>query len=268
MPRPRASGSATASQSDAILFPSRHFQQITCFDAPTLLPIGSVSKDQTASGALARSGSGIAVAAGPRDAIVCRALFSGPAVLTALRLSQSELKQTNDLFHRHSGLLEGGLATLAAFVLITAIINRDWVYVLFAAWLFGNLRLGAISMGWDEQWLGSPIPLNWVSLIRKITVPVYYILTWTLFQALFKNDLPRVGHKRLLRTIQWLGPGLLVASIVLAVRFYLPLMWSIARFSIAVAVLIVGRLLTLPPSRTALWYTAPLALALLPTFSL
>ena len=267
MPPAGASGSATPSQPDAILFPSRHLRQLTCYDASTLLPIGSVLKDQSSSGTLAHSGSGVAVMSSPRDGVVCRALFSGPAVHTALRLSPSELKQTNDLFHRHSGLLEGGLATLAAFVLITAIINRDWVYVLFAAWLFGNLRLGAISMGWDEQWLGSPLPSDWVSLIRKITVPVYYILTWTLFQTLFKNDLARVGYKRLLRTIQWLGPVLLVASIVLPVHLYLPLMWTIASFSIVVVVFILGRLLTVAPSRTAFWYSAALALALLASFS-
>lgn len=258
---------AAAPAPQAIFFPSRHIQQISCFDISTFAPIGSVSKDAPASGALARSGSGIAVTSSPRDGVVCRARFSGPAVHSALSLSPSDLKHRNDSFYRHSGLLEGGLATLAAFVLITAIINRDWVYVLFAAWLFGNLRLGAISMGWDEQWLGSALPLGWVSLIRKITVPVYYILTWTLFQNLFRNDLPRVGHKRLLRAIQWLGPVLLIASIALPVRFYLPLMWSIASFSIAVIVFILVRLLIIAPSRTALWYSAALAIALLASFS-
>ncbi|MEA3087154.1 MAG: hypothetical protein QOC89_4851, partial [Paraburkholderia sp.] len=185
--------SEAAASATTTLFPSRHIQQIACFDAVTQVPLGSVSRTLASSGEMTRSGSGIALVSEEPHGVICRAIFSGPAVLSASRLSPDELKRRNDTFYRRSGLLEGGLVTLAAFVLITAIVNRDWVYVLFAAWLFGNLRLGAISMGWDDQWLGYPIPFRWISLIRKITVPVYYILTCTLFQTLFRNDLSRVG---------------------------------------------------------------------------
>ncbi|MGF6724607.1 diguanylate cyclase (GGDEF)-like protein [Paraburkholderia sp. GAS41] len=250
----------------AILLPSRHIQQINCFDGKTLTPIGNVSRNVESSGNLTRSGSGIAVSNTTGD-VICRAIFSGPAFLSASELSVDDLKQRNDTFFRRSGLLEGGLVTLAAFVLITAIVNRDWVYVLFAAWLFGNLRLGAISMGWDDQWLGYPIPLGWISLIRKITVPVYYVLTCTLFQTLFKNDLPRIGYQRWFSAVLCLGPVLLVASIVLPVPLYLPLMWSIASFAIAVLVFMLVRLLLVAPSRTALWYSAALGVALLASLS-
>ncbi len=270
MPRSTASNAdaaATRSGPATILFPSRHLQQITCFDGSTLSLEGSLSRTQYSSGNLMRSGSGVALISGLADEVVCRAVFSGPAMLSAYRLSSDELARSNDTFHRRSGLLEGGLVTLAAFVLTTAIINRDWVYVLFAAWLFGNLRLGAISMGWDDQWLGSSIPIHWMSLIRKITVPVYYILTCTLFQTLFKNDLARVGYERLLRAVLWLGPALLLASTVLPVPLYLPLMWGIASFAIAVLVFMLGRLLTVAPSRTAFWYSAALSVALISSFS-
>jgi diguanylate cyclase (GGDEF)-like protein len=268
LPDPKApSISGVQSPATATLFPSRHIQQITCFDGTTLSPIGSVSRNRMSTGELTRSGSGIALISRRSDEVICRAIFSGPAVLSASQLSSDELKQRNDTFYRRSGLLEGGLVTLAAFVLITAIVNRDWVYVLFAAWLFGNLRLGAISMGWDDQWLGYPIPIAWISLIRKITVPVYYVLTCTLFQTLFKNDLPRVGYQRWFRAVLCLGPVLLLASIVLPVPLYLPLMWSIASFGIAVLVFMLVRLLTVAPSRTALWYSAALGVALLASLS-
>ncbi|MFM0339053.1 putative bifunctional diguanylate cyclase/phosphodiesterase [Paraburkholderia fungorum] len=249
------------------LFPSRHIQQITCFDAITWTPIGSVSRTHASSGEMTRSGNGIALVTERPQGVICRAIFSGPAVLSASHLSLDELKRRNDTFYRRSGLLEGGLVTLAAFVLITAIVNRDWVYVLFAAWLFGNLRLGAISMGWDDQWLGYSIPLGWISLIRKITVPVYYILTCTLFQTLFKNDLLRVGYQRLFQTVLCLGPLLLLAAILLPVPLYLPVMWGIASFAIAVLVFTLARLLAIAPSRTALWYSAAMGVALLASLS-
>jgi diguanylate cyclase (GGDEF)-like protein len=270
MPHPEATNVAPAavpSPATTILFPSRHIQRITCFDRATHRPIGSVSRDQAASGELTRSGSGIALISDRSGEVICRAIFNGPAVLSASQLSSDDLKRRNDTFYRHSGLLEGGLVTLAAFVLIAAIINRDWVYVLFAAWLFGNLRLGAISMGWDDQWLGYRIPIHWIALIRKVTVPVYYVLTCTLFQTLFKNDLPLAGYKGLFRAVLWLGPILLLASVVLPVPFYLPLMWCIASFAIAVLVFMLGRLLKVAPSRTALWYSAAFGVALLGSFS-
>ncbi|WP_370712305.1 EAL domain-containing protein [Paraburkholderia sp. IW21] len=249
------------------LFPSRHIQQIACFDARTRVPIGSVSRNQASSGEMTLSGSGIALISERPGGVICRAIFSGPAVLSASQQSTDELKRRNDTFYRRSGLLEGGLVTLAAFVLITAVVNRDWVYVLFAAWLFGNLRLGAISMGWDDRWLGYPIPFGWISLIRKITVPVYYILTCTLFQNLFRNDLSRVGYRRLFQTVLALGPVLLLASILLPVPLYLPVMWGIASCAIAVLIFMLARLLVLAPSRTALWYSAALGVALLASLS-
>lgn len=249
------------------VLPSRHIQQVNCFDAHTLAPIGSVSQDRAAYGVLSRSGSGVALNAAQIANVVCRATFSGPAILSAVQTPAEALKRSNDTFYRRSGLLEGGLATLAIFVLITALVNRDWVYVLFAAWLFGNLRLGAISMGWDDQWLGYPIPIAWLSLVRKITVPVYYILTGTLFQALFKTDLARAGFPQLFRAVMYLGPVLLIASIVLPVPMYLPLMWGIVSFGIAVVAFLLIRLLRVVPSRTAIWYSAALGVALLASLS-
>ena len=61
-------------------------------------------------------------------------------------------------YHRKSGLLDGGMIVLALFVLITALINRQPLYVLFAGWLILNLRVGALSAGWDIQWLGQVVP--------------------------------------------------------------------------------------------------------------
>lgn len=251
----------------ATVLATRHVLQMSCFDAATLTPVGSIAPDGQPFGRLRMAARDVAVLPGASAETLCRARFSGPEVLRAQSLPVHALAQNNDIFYRRSGLLEGGLLTLAAFVLLTALVNRDWVYVLFAAWLFGNLRLGAISMGWDDLWLGYPIPLDWVSLIRKVTVPVYYILTGTLFTTMFKHDLPRIGYQRWLQLTLGLGPVLLLASIVLPVPLYLPVMWTIASFAIAVIVFMLARLLAITPSRTAFWYSAALGVTLLSSLS-
>ncbi|WP_175891608.1 EAL domain-containing protein [Burkholderia cepacia] len=248
-------------------FPSRHIKQITCYDGNSLEPLGDVSDQRPVSGDLQRSGNGVSLLLGTRTGAICRAVFSGPASIGATYLSDTEQKISNDTFYRRAGLLEGGLATLSVFVLVAAFINRDWVYVLFAAWLFGNLRLGAISMGWDSLWFGAPLPLDWVSLVRKITVPVYYILTCTFFATLFRHDLPRVGYRRLFRTVLAIGFVLLIASVALPVPEYLPFMWVTVSFAIGVLVFMLTRLLIFAPSRTALWYGAALAMTLLASLS-
>ena len=60
------------------------------------------------------------------------------------------------------------LMVLAAFVLITAIILRSGTYVLFAAWLVVNLRMAALSGGWDAQWLGRSVPQDWLLLVSGV----------------------------------------------------------------------------------------------------
>ena len=97
-------------------------------------------------------------------------------------------------FHRKSGLLDGGILILAGFILITALINRNGLYVLFAAWLVMNLRMASLSAGWDTQWLGNTVPQDWLIQTRAVTLTLYYILTLTLFTSLFKEELSLSAH--------------------------------------------------------------------------
>ena len=87
----------------------------------------------------------------PAD-VLCRTRSSGPARLSALAWVPEDLADSAQKFHRNSGLVDGGLLLLAMFMLMTALISREWIYVLFAAWLVANLRMAAISAGWDGQW--------------------------------------------------------------------------------------------------------------------
>ena len=96
-------------------------------------------------------------------------------------------------------MLEGGVLTLSLTLVLFATISRRWLYILFAGWLIGNLRITALSMGWDMQWLGQNIPADSLMLVRKLTCAIYYLLTFALFVRLFNDSLARLRQPWLLR---------------------------------------------------------------------
>src|SRR5205823_6180557 len=120
-----------------------------------------------------------------------------------------------------------GMIVLTLFVLTTALINRQPLYVLFAGWLVLYLRVGALSAGWDVQWLGQVVPEAWLLPSRAITIALYAISCLTLFRTLFANDLRSNHYLWPLRIAQWLCLPLLVCAIVLPYNVYLPLMWVV-----------------------------------------
>lgn len=244
--------------------PSRHGSEITCWDALTLNELGTADRENSR-GRIAPVKGGFALALdgvqGDRD-ILCRAHFVGPARISAQQVPEDQLLASTNKFHRESGLLDGGLIILALFVLITALINRESTYVLFAAWLLLNLRMGAISAGWDTHWLGQQLPEDWLTRSRQVTTAAYYFLTVILFTALFKEDLPKVGYKALLRLSQWSCLPLLALSLTLSYKDYLPIMWALSAYTIGVLVFLLIRILVITHSAVAMWYIASIGVTL------
>jgi hypothetical protein len=148
--------------------------------------------------------------------VLCRASFVGPGRLTPLAWPAADLQRSVHEFHRKSGLLDGGLIVLAVFVLMTALINRQILYVLFAAWLVVTLRMGAITAGWDIQWLGHMVPADWLIPGRSVTVAVLWLLTLTLYRKLFQEELAKTRYAEPLRVTQWFCLPFLLVS------FFLP----------------------------------------------
>lgn len=245
-------------------FPSRHAMDIACWDAKTLSPFGSGSREGT-TGSLAavKAGFALHLGAAVKDTqILCRTSAIGPARLSVLKWQAADFQLTTQEFHRKSGLLDGGIVILALFVLITALINRSSLYLLFAAWLVVNLRMGALSAGWDTQWLGNTVPAELLLHIRPITLAVYYVVTVTLFKALFRDDLTNVGSLLLMRIAQWTCLPLLLLSVVVPYRSFLPFIWVSTGLSIGVLVFYLTRILFRTRSRVAMWYSASIAITL------
>ena len=150
-----------AEGSAAVELPSRHATRAACWDAATLEPLGSGDRSGTA-GRMKAVKAGFALdlgKLGSTQKLVCRGTFAGPARITVVGWSSAMLEASNRQFSHNAGLLEGGLIVLSVFVFVTAIINREWMYVLFAGWLMASLRLAAISAGWDTQWFEHVVPL-------------------------------------------------------------------------------------------------------------
>lgn len=243
-------------------FPSRHTISIACWDARTMTALGSGNR-QNVTGNISSVKAGFALELRPslKDShIICQASSIGPARLAALGWESDNLSLSNQEFHRKSGLLDGGILVLALFVLITALINRSGLYILFAAWLVLNLRMAAISAGWDSQWLGNTVPQELVFRLRSITFGTYYVLSMTLFTALFRDDLKKLNSTLPLKVVQWTCLPILAMSILMSYSSFLPVLWVSTGLMTAILALFLTKILLETRSRVAVWYAASVSI--------
>ncbi|WP_158939081.1 EAL domain-containing protein [Burkholderia sp. S171] len=256
-------------QTTYVELPSRHAQTLACWIASTLQPLGTANRQSTTNEITAVK-AGFSIHLGhlaQSVGIVCRGTFSGPAQITALAWDGQSLRTSALDFQESSGMIGGGLLTLAVFVFVTALINREWTYVIFAMWLVGNLRLCANAMGWDMQWTGRSIPSDFLQPLRQFTFAAYYLLTGALFSQLFRRELKVVGYRWLLALGQYIGIALLVCSVILPYSRFIPALWMLGGIGIGVLIFLLARIVWLARSRTVLWYVGSLAIVLFATFS-
>jgi diguanylate cyclase (GGDEF)-like protein/PAS domain S-box-containing protein len=250
-----------------IELPSRHAVAITCWDQASMRLLGHASR-AGAEGALAPAKSGFALQLPSLPAsVLCRGAFAGPARLSAVQWAPEQMAISVLQFYRRSGLLDGGMIVLTLFVLTTALINRQKLYVLFAGWLILNLRIGGLSAGWDIQWLGQQVPESWLLPARAITIALYAISTLTLYRILFARDLAGTAFQVPLRIAQWFCLPLLAAAIVLPYNLYLPLMWTIASPALLLMMLALNKVLRTSNTRVAFWFAASFATTFIATLS-
>lgn len=250
--------------------PSRHAQTLSCWrTGPVPTPLGAADRHGT-SGEMRANKAGFALRLdelGPQTQILCRGTFSGPAYITASATNAEELEVSALDFTQSASLITGGLLTLAIFVFVTAIINREWTYVIFAAWLVGNLRLSANAMGFDTEWMGWLIPPDHIALLREFTFASYYVLTTTLFVELFRRELKTIGLRWSLHAVRYGGCLLMIAACTLSYAHFIPVLWACASFCILVLTYFLVQLFIKARSRTVLWYVASMGIVLFATLS-
>lgn len=245
-----------------IEFPSRHAVEVLCWSVPDgLRPLGVGSRDNSA-GLISPVKAGFQLQLQRASPILCRANFIGPARLTLMQWSRSELSLSTQEFHRNAGLLDGGLIVLALFVFITALISRNSSYVVFSVWLVINLRMAALSSGWDQQWLEHMVPYAWLIPARKVTIALYYVLTFVLFTMLFRDELAQVGQRRLVQLARWSCWPLLVLALFSSYSAFLPIVWVATGLGVILLIYLLVLILHKTKSQVAMWYAASIAVAL------
>lgn len=248
----------------AIEFPSRHLVRLACWGGSELAPLGEGGLNGH-SGRLfdSRGGFGMRLQGLSSGAsVLCQARFVGPARLMTLQWDESALQAATRSFERETGLLEGGILMLALFVLMTALINRNATYVLFGVWLLINLRMGALSAGWDRQWLGHDIPVEWLVSVRMVTIALLYTLTFQLFRALFRDQLHKCAKPQVFDWVHWSCVLLLALSVTMPFAQFLPVVWVATALGSLLLVTVLVRIVVITRSPVAAWYGAAIAVML------
>ena len=248
-----------AGEADAIEFPSRHAVEMACWDQASLQALGRTSRG-SAEGALAplKSGFALRLQQDPSN-VLCRATFVGPALLSVVQWPAAQLALSVQQFHRKSGLLDGGMIVLTVFVLVTALINREVLYVLFAGWLVLNLRAGALSAGWDTQWLGQVVPEQFLLLSRSLTLAMYPVLTLVLYQTLFRKDLANSQYVAPLKVAEWCAFPLIASAVLLPYHIFLPIMWVVTSIGLLLLSLGLLSIMFRTKTRVAFWFAGSFA---------
>jgi diguanylate cyclase (GGDEF)-like protein len=250
---------------EVIDIPSRHTVDIACWDTAGMTLLGAATKNSAAATtfqALAAAKAGFALRLTYLPAqVLCRATFAGPAHLTVAQWPADQFALSIDQYHRKSGLLDGGMIMLALFVLMIGAMHRQALYVVFAGWLILNLRIGAMTAGWDGQWLGQVVPPMWLMGGRAVTVILYGIATLTLYQKLLGRYLASPRQRRAMRIVQWLCLPMLVAAFALPFHVFIPVLWAVTVLCICLLTLDLIRILFVARSRVPMYFSAALAVA-------
>ncbi len=251
----------------ALELPSRHAKSLSCWTLPDFQPVGSANHEKS-TGAVFEVKAGFAVRLDPSwTALICTAQFVGPARLSGDLWTQEKLEISNRDYHRRSGLTDGGLLMLALFVLVTALVNRKPLYLIFAAWLIVTMRISATSGGWDDQWLNHAVPEDFLNIGRSLTRAAWALLSIAVFKSLFETEIRSRHFLRLVSAAQWLCISLFTLPFMVPRTVYYPALWAVGGF---VLVVITGSLLTVvrrTKSTAAYLYAASFAITLLSTLA-
>ena len=243
-----------------IVFPSRHVSQMSCWNAASLELLGEVGPGQS-SGNLSHAMGGYRLD-GAKGDVLCRTEFVGPARISVQRWDSENIGTAQKKFERNSGLIDGGVGILAVFALMVAIVYRDPLNVLFAAWLIANMRTAALSAGWDTHFVEHAIPAEWLPTVRAVSIAAFYTLTAAVFRRMFKEELKLVPGQWALRYVEWSAIPLLVGAFLLPYRTFLPTLWLASAAGVLVMGYLCYRVLKLARSWMAICYALSLAVIL------
>ncbi|WP_296507977.1 EAL domain-containing protein [Rhodoferax sp.] len=199
--------------------------------------------------------------------VACRATFRGPAKFTANAWSSEALSQAQ-LLHKKTGVaIEAAIGVLAVFMLLTAFVNFNALYLAFVGGLILNMRMAALSVGTDFSFLGLQIPPEYLIPMRQWTLCLYFANSVGLFCVLFKKELFGIKRQWPLVALQVLSLGFLFAALFVSYESLLPSLWVGTFLGSLVIAAYLGCFLWKTESRVAAWYGASTFLTLIATLN-
>lgn len=259
-------GAAASPSTQELLLPSHHLIAPACwlveradYPAPgqepwTLVPM---PLHTSVAGTQMRLPSGTAA-----RQTLCRIDLALPDRLSIERWNHTDLSTASARNARAIGLIQGGLLTLALFLAVVALTLREWPYVLLACWLVGNMRLGAWALGWDYQWLGFLITPDYLPWVRKLTLVLYYLVTYHLFTGLFRESLDATAQARVSKIGNLSSLALLAATLALPYVWFQTVVFLAAWFATGLMAILLIHALFRSHTRVRLWHTVGVSVAL------
>ncbi|MFM7008034.1 MAG: putative bifunctional diguanylate cyclase/phosphodiesterase, partial [Betaproteobacteria bacterium] len=116
---------------------------------------------------------------------------------------------------------------------------------------------------WDTHWWGNTVPVDWLPRLRAITLAIYYVSSVTLFKALFRDNLNKLGSLLIFKIVQWTCLPLLLLSMFVSYRSFLPFLWLATGLSIGVMVFFLIQILQKTRSSVAILYGAAVSIAMI-----
>jgi diguanylate cyclase (GGDEF)-like protein/PAS domain S-box-containing protein len=263
------SNQAAGLRQGVIDFPSRHATSLGCWDARSGSFLGEADYF-AAVGAVSRSRAGfkLQLQGGQQIGdVICKASFRGPAKLTVESWDRLDLENAQLGLKQTGVLIEGAIGVLAAFMLLTAIVNASPLYLAFVGGLILNWRMAALSVGADFYFLGVEVPADWLFPMRQATLVLYFANTVGLFSVLFKDELAQFSTRWPLTFHQLLALALVCAAPLLAYETVLPILW-VSTFTVVATMLgYLFAVLRRTHSRVAAWYCASIVVTLISTLN-
>jgi len=249
----------------AVEFPSRHAIEMSCWDQQTLALIGRADRWSN-SAALRQSLTGFAIplpASQRRVSLLCRAIYRGPAKISASVWTADALKLAQSAHEKTGTLIESSIGVLALSMLLMAVINRSGLYCAFVGWLLLNMRMASLSAGTDFELFGITVPPDWLIGSRHWTLAGYCAMTVALFSKLFADEISQMRSRISLTFIQAAAIFVVAASAFLSYEQTLPMLWVLSSIGIVVMFGYLFNILRWHRSAVAIWYASSSAITLL-----
>lgn len=176
--------------------------------------------------------------------LLVRATLLGAGYVTADRQLLAQWEGNEHRLQRSAGILGGTIATLAIAAGVVAWLSRSPVFVLFVPWLLAVGALTAISTGNDYLLISSYPSMRIETIAKQGVLVAHSALSASLFLAMFRRPLARLGALRMLRWLPRAAWALSAPALLLPAHAFLPIFHGFALAELAIYIVCLGAIVT------------------------